>query len=135
MGALSDVVLRTPVRGGGVPPSAALLSFHKRRAEKSLKEAVMPQFCYSVLILLFSAGPLLAGREGGPLVSDAVREKIEHAKNRSPLFAALRRADVEKVRQLVESGADVNEQDEETGVTPLHLAAVCDVYVMCLFLL
>ncbi|MEM2187446.1 MAG: ankyrin repeat domain-containing protein [Thermofilaceae archaeon] len=42
----------------------------------------------------------------------------------SELHIAAGTGDLQRVKKLVEKGADVNARDEEFGVTPLHVAAL-----------
>jgi len=39
------------------------------------------------------------------------------------LFEAVKKGDVEKVRELLEKGADVNAKNDDYGFAPLHYAA------------
>ncbi len=55
-------------------------------------------------------------------------QKAATKHERTPLFIAVERGELEKVRKLIQQGADVNAVDEN-GFTPLHLAGSRDLYV------
>jgi ankyrin repeat protein len=49
-------------------------------------------------------------------------ERVQQSKVTKPLFEAIKKGDVEKVKLFISEGSDVNEKDDK-GMTPLHEAA------------
>src|SRR5712692_10302660 len=92
-----------------------------------MKKKIISRRVYEILVLLLSMASFIPARDlpmkrlHAQNGSSSMATQTQSQESKRPLFYAVGRRDLARVKQLIAAGIDVNERDE-AGWTPLFVA-------------